>query len=159
MSAVIKWSVILGVAVTIFSAIWIAAGMHTSPIVGSLGSIAIAILINLVVVFLCLRETAAENRYGKQLLNGALLGLFGGILIFLGSWLLVAVVFPHSLDEIREAYTTWLQSSGLPQAQVDQQIQKLQGTTAARQAVGGLIGTFITSVIAAAIIAIFQRQK
>jgi hypothetical protein len=159
MSVVIKWSVILTVLVAIVSVIINVAGLHKSPVAGGLGFIVLALLINLGVIALALKETAARNAYGAQLMNGVLIGLVAGVLILLTSWLLTTVIFPDTLEEMKEGYIAFFESAGLPADQVATQIEALEQQTPFRQALNGLIGTFFTSAIGAAIIGIFLRRK
>jgi len=158
MNVTVKWSVILAVVVTVLSAVVLLTGQHTSPLVGGMGSIVAAIAINLVVIYLALKETA-DNPYGKQLSAGASIGAIAGLLILVSSWLMLSFVFPDSIDEMREGYLTWMESTGMPQAQLDQQAQRLEQATPFSQAWPGLLGTFGTSVIGAAVIGFFVRSK
>ena len=159
MNVVIKWSVILAALVAVLSVVIALTGLHQNPMVGGMVSIVIAIAINVVVVFLALKQTAAENFYGKQLLNGVLIGAVAGVLILLTSWLLLAVVFPDYLAQMAAGYEEWFEAAGMTEDQIDTQMQKLDNATALGQSIAGLIGTFFTSIIAAAIIAIFKRKK
>ena len=110
-------------------------------------------------MFLALRQTARDNTYFQQLLNGVLIGAIAGVLIFLSSWLMLSVVFPNYLEEAREGTIAFLESVEVPDAQLDAQIEKLEQMTPLSQAVPGLIGTFFTSLFLAAIVGIFQRKK
>ncbi len=101
MNVVIKWSVVLAGVVAVFSLLIAVSGLHESPMVGGLGFVVVAILINLAAVFMALRETKHENAYGKQLLNGVLIGAIAGGLVFLSSWVMLSVVFPDYLDEMK----------------------------------------------------------
>jgi hypothetical protein len=159
MNAVVKWSVILAGLVAALSVLIAVTGMHKNPITGGLVAIGLAILINVVVVFLALRQTARDNTYVQQLLNGVLIGAIAGVLIFLSSWLMLSVVFPNYMEEMREGAIAFLESIEVPDAQFDAQIEKLEQMTPLSQAVPGLIGTFFTSLFVAAIVGIFQRKK
>jgi len=159
MSMAIKSGVILAVAVTIVSALFLATGLHQNPIVFGLGSLLLYIAINIAVVFWSLGRTAADNSYGQQLLHALVIGVVGGVLVLLGSWLLLGVVFPDSLMEIREATLGFMQSSGASQAQIDAQTQRLEQMTVTSQAVQGAIGTLLTSLVVGALVSIFKRKK
>jgi L-cystine uptake protein TcyP (sodium:dicarboxylate symporter family) len=159
MNVAVKWSVILAVLVTALTVVLKLSGLHANPIAGGVAAIGIAIVLNLVVVYMALRQTASESTYGKQVLSGVLIGLIGGALIFLSSWLLLAVVFPDYLEELREGYVAWLESTGMPEGQLQQQIEQMDRATPLRQSVPGFIGTLATSIVAAAIIGIFLRKK
>ena len=159
MNVVIKWSVILAALVAVLSVVIALTGLHQNPMVGGMVSIVIAIAINVVVVFLALKQTAAENAYGKQLLNGVLIGAVAGVLILLTSWFLLGVVFPDYLTQMAAGYEEWFEAAGMTEEQIDTQMQRMDNATAFGQSIAGLIGTFFTSIFAAAIIAIFKRKK
>jgi len=158
MNVVVKWSVILAVLVAAFSILIAVTGMHENPITAMV-FVVVAIVINVVVVFMALRQTAGDNSYVQQLLNGVLIGAIAGILIFLSSWMMLSVLFPDYLAESKEGTIAFLESMNLPEEQLDSQIEKLDRATPMNQAASGLIGTFFTSLFAAAIVGIFKRKK
>ena len=75
------------------------------------------------------------------------------------SRLLLSIVFPSSIEEMRAGQASFIESAPLPEDQKQQQIAALEGVTAVSQAMSGLLGTFFTSAIVAAIVAAFQRRK
>ena len=158
MNSVIKWSLILVVLVTAANLVILGTGMHKS-MVGGLVFIALAVLLNIGAVVMALRETSAESSYGKQLVNGLLIGAIAGVLIFGASWLTLSVFFPQSIPEMVAGSKAFLESAPLPEAQKEQQMAALDETTAMGQALSGLIGTFFTSALVAAIAAAFLRKK
>jgi hypothetical protein len=159
MSAVVKAGVGLAVAVSAFSVIFALAGLHRSPLAGGLLFLAVAIALNVGAVFWGLKQTAGANRYGKQLLNALLLGVVAGVLIAAFSWPMLTLLFPSYLEESKAAGIEMLQSSGLPAEALDKQVQRLESMTVSSQALQGMLGTLGTSLVAGAIIAIFQRRK
>lgn len=159
MNAVIKASVVLAVAVTVVSYLVYFTGLHTNPVVGGLGSIVIFILLNIAAVIWALRQTAAENGYGKQLLNGLLVGVIGGVLIFVLSWATLSFILPGYLEDVKAANISWMESMNMPEEALEQQIAKIESTSPASQAGGGFIGTVVTSLVVGAITAIFVRKK
>lgn len=159
MNVVVKYSVILAAAVIVVSALLYASGLHANPALGGLLSIGLFILFNVGAIYLALAQTAGENGYGKQLFNAAGVGLLAGALIFLGSWLLLAVVFPDALAEMKDGYIEMLQAAGQSEQQIDAVVQQFDKATPISQSVPALIGTFITSLVVGAIVAIFKRKK
>ena len=161
MNAVIKASLALVVSVAVLSLLLAFSGLHeSSPMLAQLAFLLPAILLNAGCVFWGLKMTAAENTYGKQLLNGALIGIIAGVLIFAFSYLMLTVLMPDHLEQTKQATVSWLESQPqIPQTTLDAQIAKIETTTPASQALSGLIGTFFTSVIVGAIIAIFIRKE
>jgi hypothetical protein len=159
MNAVLKGSVALAVTVALVSILIAVTGLHTNPMVSGLVSILVFVLCTVAAVVWVLKQTAAENSYGRQLLNGLLLGVVSGVLIFVFSWLLLTVVFPNYLDESKDATIALLENAGMPEAQLDAQIAKVEAATPISNAFSGTIGTIITSLIVSAIVAIFIRKK
>jgi hypothetical protein len=159
MNTVIRASVILAVVVAVIIAAIAGLGLHQIPIFNTIGVILLFTLINIAIVFWALANTAAESGYGKQLGNAALIGLIGGALIFVLSWLLMSFVFPDYLNEYAAAILEQMEMSGAPAEQIDLYQERLSQMTTLGQAFQGFIGTFFTSLIAGAIIAIFKRKK
>jgi len=159
MNTVIKGAVVLAVVVTAMSAGVILGGMHRNPITGSIIPILLAIVINLVVVFLALRETAPTSDYIGQLRNGLGLGVLGGVLVGVGAWILLALVFPDAIAEMREGAVGLLRNAGLPQEEIDSQLARMGSPTPLNQALPGVLGTLFTSIFGAAIIGAFVRRR
>ena len=159
MNAVLKGSVALAVAVALVSILIAVTGLHTNPMVSGLVSIVVFVLFTVAAVLWVLKQTAADNGYGRQLLNGLLLGVVSGVLIFVFSWLILTVLFPDYLGESQDAMVFMLENSGLPEAQLNAQIAKVEAATPTSNAFSGMIGTIITSLVVSAIVAIFFRKK
>jgi len=160
MNAVIKAGVALAVLVDVISIALIATGLLTSnPIVGGLVFLVLAITVTVGCIFWGLKQTAEDNGYLKQLLNGLLIGVVAGVLIFGLSMLNLTVLFPDYLEESKTASIEMFESMNMPEQVLEQQVDKIEGQTAVKQAVNGTIGTIVTSLIFGAIIAIFKRKK
>lgn len=159
MKTIITASVVLAVLVTLVSIVIAATGLHENPLVSGVGFIVIAIVLNLGVLFWALRSTAAENSYGKQVGNGALIGLIAGVLIFLGSYVLLTYVFPDYIAEMSAGALEFMEGAGMPQETIDLQAAALAQATPANQALNGAIGAFFTSLVGAAILGFFLRKK
>jgi len=158
MNTVIKASVALVVVVMLISLAMYFTGLHENALIGGLGSLVLLIAANIAIVFWALKQTAAENGYLRQLGNGALIGLIGGVLVFLGSMLLLTVL-PDYLEEMKTMQIASLEQWNLPEDRMDQQIAKIEAVTPVSSSMQGMIGTFVTSLIIGAIVAIFQRKK
>ena len=158
MREVVKGSVGLAVLVFVFTAVVILSGI-TNPIVSAIIFLVGAIGLNIAAVWWVLAKTAPESGYGKQLVNATLVGLIAGVLIFGSSLLTLTLIFPDHLDEVVASNIELLELSKLPDEIKQAQIEKLEATTPMSQAQGGLIGTFFTSLIVGAIVAIFKRKK
>ena len=159
MHVTLKASLILVGLVALLSIVVYVTGLHKNFVVGQAVFLIGAILINVVVVFWALKQTAAENGYGRQLLSSAVIGVVGGVLIVLVSWLLLSVVFPDVLEEGRQGAIEFMKAAGTPEAEFNRQVEVLENTTPMSQSVPGGIGTFFTSLLTGAIVAIFKRKK
>ena len=78
----------------------------------------------------------------------------GGVIVFVGSWLTTSIVFPNYMAEVMEATRETLESFGVPAGEIDAQLASTSSVSSAFQ---GALGTVITSVVVAAITAIFKR--
>jgi len=159
MNAVIKAGVALAVLVWIVSVIWAVAGLHQmNPMVGFV-FLVVVIVLNAGCIFWALKQTAAENGYGKQLLNVVVFGLIAGVLICALSMLNLTVLFPNYLEEEGTVLIEFIEGAGLPEEALQGRLEQIEARTPFRQSINGLIGTFVTSLIVGAIVAIFARKK
>jgi len=159
MGAAIKAGVILGVAVTLVSALLIGSGMHQNLVVNGVVSLVIYIGLNIGLLIWALRKTAADSGYGKQLLNALIVGVVGSVLIFAGSYLLLGVIFPDAVAETRDVAVVFLENANVPEQQLAAQIAKLEAATPVSQSLAGVWGTLGTTLIVGAVAAIFIRRK
>jgi hypothetical protein len=159
MNAVIKAGVALAVLVEILSVIWAVAGLHQmNPIFGFV-LLVVFIVLNVGCIYWALKQTAAENGYGKQLLNVVVFGLIAGVLIFAFSMLNLSVLFPNYLEEEATVLIEFIEGAGLPEDAMQARLEQIEARTPVRQSISGLIGTFVTSLIVGAIVAVFMRKK
>jgi hypothetical protein len=154
MNSVIKWALILAGAIAVMN---IGLGATNTHLM--LWSIPIAIVLNVVCVVMGLKGTAADAGYGKQLLNSAILGLVAGVPIFIVSWLCFTMLFGDYLAEDKTLWIEFFESTGMPEEAMTQQISKMEARTPFGDALSGLIGTFVTSLVIGAIAGIFLRKK
>lgn len=158
MNVAVKWGLILGIVVAVLGFVFGAAGLHTSPMMAMV-FVGLAIVVNIVIVVLGLRESAQMSSWGRQLLNGLVIGVVGAVVIFAGSWIMTSLVFPDYYDDLRQGYLEFFEGVGLPQEQIDAQMQKLEAATPVSSAMQGAIGTILTSLVVGAIAGIFLRKK
>ena len=158
MNTVVKASVALVAVVMLISLVMYFTGLHENPLIGGLGSLVLLIGANVAIVFWALKQTSAENGYLRQLGSAALIGLIGGVLVFLGSMLLLTVL-PDYLEDMKTMQVASLEQFNLPDDVMDKQIEKIEAVTPVSSSMQGMIGTFFTSLIIGAIIAIFKRKK
>jgi len=96
--------------------------------------------------------------YLRQLGGGALIGLIGGVLVFLGSMALMKVL-PDYLEDVKTAQIVSLEQFNPSEDVLEKQITKVEAITPVSSSMQGMVGTFFTSLIVGAIVAIFKRKK
>jgi hypothetical protein len=149
--------VVLGVVVTLWSLLIVAAGWHVNP--AMIWTFSLVVLIEILVLVWALRKTAAEGRtYGAQVWAGLVASIVGGVLIFAGSLLITTVLYPEYFDEIRAMGAEVARQAGQSEAQV-QAILETPTQTPVEGALAGLVGTVATGLLASLIIAAFLRRR
>jgi hypothetical protein len=112
-------------------------------------------------LILGLRRTAAAGRsYSGQVVAGTLMALVGGAVIFGASMLFTTIAFPTYFDEINETARTVMKAGNVPDAEIDARIRESAAwQTPVMNAFAGFLGTFVTGVVASAVIAVWVRRK
>ncbi len=110
MSSTVRTGLLIGVSVVAWTFVMGFTGWYLDPALLNLFFLVIPIQIALLVVGL--RSSAAENGYGKQVLSGTLASLLASVLIFGGSILFTAVVFPSYFSEVRAVHASMLEQAG-----------------------------------------------
>lgn len=150
------WKV--GLMIAVFCCAWqlivVSMGWLTNPRTFSL--FYLVILIQVVILIWGMRRTAADNTYGKQLLFGTLASAIAAVIIFAYALVLMTVLFPNLIGEIKAMQTTALKAAGRTEAEIGIAMA-LQ--TPLSQAIQGAVGTIVTGFLASAVIAIFARKK
>ena len=157
MNPAVRFGLILGVVVAALGYLVPILGLHTNPIVPTV-FVGAAVVVNVVCVFLALRQTAADATWMRQVVNGLVVGAIGAVLIFVGSWTMTTWVFPNYYAEYVAAAREMLTAAGLSADQVAAQMAAIEGTTPAGSAFSGAVGAIITSVVAGAVVGAFKRQ-
>jgi hypothetical protein len=108
-----------------------------------------------------LRKTAAEGRtYGGQIVAGTMMTVIAGVIIMVFSLLFTMVLFPNYFTELQDAYRQILRQQGKSDAEIAEAVRRsMAGATPMGQAVQGFVGTFLTGILASAVIAIFARAR
>ena len=157
MNIPVKYGLILGVIVGLMGFALATTGLHTNAMAPT-GFVAVAIVINIVIVVLALRQTAPYSNWVGQILNGLVLGVVGAAIIFLSSWAMTALVFPEYYAEFAEAARARAVAGGLSPEEIEAQVAMVTGTPVS-SAFSGALGTVITSVVVAAITGFFKRGR
>ena len=157
MNPPVRFGLILGIAVAALGYVVPIAGLHTNPTMPNVFVVA-AVVVNVVCVFLALRQTAADATWMGQVVNALIVGGTGAVLIFAGSWTMTTWVFPEYYAEYAAAMRETLSAADLPSDLVAAQMDAVEGATPAGSAFSGAIGAVITSAVAGAVVGIFKRK-
>ena len=157
MNPPVRFGLILGIVVAALGYLVPILGLHTNPIMPNV-FVGAAVVVNVVCVFLALRQTAADAAWLRQVVNALVVGAIGAVLIFAGSWTMTTLAFPDYYAEYAAAAREMLAATGLPEEQVAAQMAAIEGTTPAGSAFSGALGAIITSVVAGAVVGAFKRQ-
>ena len=155
MTISIKYGLVLGVVVAAFGFVLGVSGLHTNQL-APMGFVIVAIIINAAIVVLAVRRLASTSTWVQQVANGLVLGLVGAVVVFLGSWLMTAVVLPDYYAEFAEAARLRAVAEGLTGEQLEAAVAMVTGTSVG-SAFQGAVGTVITSVVVAGIAGIFKH--
>ena len=155
MNIPVKFGIVLGVIVAAMGFTLATMGLHTSE-AAPMAFVIAAIVINVVIVVLAIRRTARGSYWIQQVGNGLVLGLVGAAIIFMGSWMMTAVVFPDYYTEFAEAAGARAVAAGRSPAEIDAAVAMATGTPVG-SAFSGALGTVITSVVVAGVAGFFYR--
>ena len=158
MNSTVKAGLILGVAAEVWVYFMGLAGWYTDPVLMNL--FWVVILIHIGVLVWALRLTREQKSYGQQVGAGTLISVIGSAIIFFGSILFTAVVFPNYFAEVRAAGESVMREQGMAEADIMAQLDAMAVMqTTFMQALSGCIGTIVTGVLASLVIAIFYKKK
>ena len=156
----LKAGVVFGAIVVVWQLITGFAGLYKNPAMAWVFPLG-ATLITVGVLIWALRQTATEGkRYGAQLGTAMVIALIGGVIIFVGSFLLNTVLFTDSSEVALTILVEQWEASGMTQEQIDQILPLGEMMTSpVGGAILGFVMTLITSFFAALIIAAIFRAK
>ncbi len=159
MNTIIRYGVILGVLVEIWTAIMIATGWYRDPALLILFFLVIPIQITILIM--ALRETAAAGAvYGKQVLNGIAISLIAGVIVLGGSVFLTTVVFPNYFSDLKALGMEMLAKAGHSAEEIDAQIRVNKGLYDPwMNGVRGFVGTTVLGAIVTAFTGFFIRKR
>jgi len=159
MKTVVRYGIILGVLVEIWTAVMIATGWYKDPALLLLFFLVIPLQVT--VLILALRETAAAGAvYGKQVLNGIGISAVAGVIVFFGSAFLTTVVFPDYYAELKTLGAEMLAKAGRPAEEIESQMRvNASMYNPWVNALQGLVGTLVTGAVVSAIAGAFMRKR
>ena len=158
MNIPIRAGVLLGVLCVVWTFVMGFTGWYKDPVM--LNLFFLVILFEIGVVIWALRKTAAGSTWGAQVLNGLVLSLVAGVIIFAGSLVFTTVAFPSYFADIQAAQREMLKAQGLADTDINTQIAAAAAMqTPFINAITGVIGTVVTGVVVAAIAGAYWRKK
>lgn len=120
----------------------------------------VAVALQALVLTVTLMRTRQGRSYGEQVGIGLATSAVASILVFVGSLLFTAIVFPHYFADLRDAQRTELLSRGMNE---DQVVKVLEETAPSRtpggQAFAGFMGTLGTGFVVSLVAAAFLRER
>ena len=120
----------------------------------------LVVLVEVALLVVGLRRTAASQGYGRQVLTGTLMAVVAAAIIFCGSLLFTTVAFPSYFQDLRAAHEEVLRAAGKTQPEIDAAVQAASaGQTPLANALAGVAGTVVTGFLASLVIAAFHRKR
>jgi hypothetical protein len=144
MKTPIRYGIVLGVAVEIWTAIIIATGCHKDPVL--LYLFFLVLPIEATVLVLAIKKTmAAGGSYPRKVATGLGASLVAGVIVFFGSAFLTTIVFPRYFDELRVAGTALLAKQGRSPAEIAAMLKANEPMYSPwTNALQGFVGTMVT---------------
>lgn len=159
MKTILKWAVVLGLAVEAWTFVMGFSGWYRHPTWNALFFLVIPMQV--AILLLALRETAREGRgYGAQVGAGTTISALAAVIIMGGSLLFTEVVFPRYFEELREMHRVLLAGEGLAPAAIEAKVAEAsKGMTSWNSALQGGVGTVGTGLVVSLLAAIGLRRK
>jgi hypothetical protein len=158
MSVTVKTGVLIGVLCALWTYVMGFTGWFKDPMLQA--AFFLVILIEVALLLWGLRQTAATNTYGRQVVTGTTMAAVGAAIIFVNSLLFTMVVFPGYFEDIAQAYRQVLTDQGKSEAEITEALaQQASVQTPFVQAMSGAVGTIVTGLVASLLIAIRYRRR
>ena len=158
MNSTIKSGILIGVLCGVWMLIMGYTSWYKNPTMYNV--FFVVILLQIGVMVWGLKQTAADKAYAGQVIEGTLMSVYGGVILFVLSLVFTGVLFPHYFEEIQNMYAQIMRSQGKTEQEIADAVQAAMKTqTTFLQALFGLLGTVATGVVASLIIAIIYRKK
>ncbi|MEO6213451.1 MAG: DUF4199 domain-containing protein [Vicinamibacterales bacterium] len=159
MNPILAAGLLIGVLCGVWTFVMGLTGWYKDPVM--LNAFFLVIVIEIGGLIWGLRRTAAEGRtYSGQVVAGTLISIVAGVVIIGSSLLFTMVVYPDYFIELNAAQRELMQRAGRSEAEIAAAIDAAATMqTPMSQAMAGFFGTFVTGVVASAIIAVWIRTR
>ena len=159
MNPILSAGLLIGVLCGVWTFVMGFTGWYKNPVMLNLFFLVIAI--EIAGLIWGLRKTAAQGRtYSGQVVAGTLISIVAGLVIICSSMLFTTVAFPDYFNELNAAQREMMQQQGKSESEITAAIDAAAPMqTPIANALAGFIGTFVTGVVASAIIAIWIRAR
>ena len=134
-----------------------ATGWYLDP--AKLNLFFLVVVIEVVGLLWGLRRTAAQGRtYSGQVVAGTGMAIVAAVVIFICSMVFTTVAFPDYFNDINEMSRRLMEADGKSAAEIDTAIAAAAPMqTPVAYAMSGVIGTFVTGVVASAVIGLWIK--
>jgi hypothetical protein len=158
MSPTLTTGIAIGIATFLWTLVMGVTGWYKDP--AMVPVFFLVIVFEVLLLVWGLRQTAATNGYGQQVVTGTMMAVVAAPIIFAGSMLFTTVFFPSYFTELQQMQTKMLAEQGLSADEVKRQVEAtMQMQTPVANALTGAVATVITGAIASALLAISLRKK
>jgi hypothetical protein len=158
MNLTVKTGVLIGVLCAAWTYVMGLTGWFKDPTMQA--AFFVVVLIEVALLLWGLRQTAADNSYGRQVVTGTTMAAIAAAILFVNALVFTTIVFPDYFKEIEQAYRQILASQGKSEAEIAEAIrQQASLQTPFVQAMSGAIGTIVTGFVASLLIAIRYRRR
>jgi hypothetical protein len=158
MNVTVKTGVLIGVLCAAWTYVMGFTGWFKDPTLQA--AFFVVILIEVALLLWGLRQTAAANAYGRQVVTGTTMAAIAAAIIFVNSLVFAMVVFPNYFRDIEQAYRQILSAQGKSESEIAEAIaQQASMQTPFIQALSGAVGTIVTGFVASLLIAIRYRRR
>lgn len=159
MNPILAAGLLIGVLCGAWTFVMGFTGWYKDPVM--LNAFFLVIVIEVAGLLWGLRKTAAQGRtYSGQVVAGTMMSIVAGVVIICSSLLFTMVAYPDYFSELNAAQRQMMQQAGKTDAEITAAIQGAAAMqTPMANALAGFFGTFVTGVVASAIMAIWIRAK
>ncbi|HXG54105.1 MAG TPA: DUF4199 domain-containing protein [Vicinamibacterales bacterium] len=159
MNPILAAGLLIGVLCGVWTFVMGFTGWYKDPVM--LNAFFLVIVIEIAGLIWGLRQTAAQGRtYSGQVVAGTMMSIVAGLVIIGASLLFTTVAYPDYFNELNAAQRQMMQQAGKTDAEITAAIDGAADMqTPMANALAGFFGTFVTGVVASAIIGIWIRAR